>query len=92
MLFRELCVLLILPSVDFTHSLNFLQVDALLLLSQQEERYLLESNVNVALQNKMEELQRNLIQVIFKFDVSFTFFFLFYETLVHDTWRKSVIA
>ncbi|KAM7482411.1 hypothetical protein LguiB_006994 [Lonicera macranthoides] len=38
------------------------KVDALLLLSQQEERYLLESNVNVALQKKMEELQRNLIQ------------------------------
>ena len=81
LLFRELCVL-ILPSVYFTHSLNFLQVDALLLLSQQEERYLLESNVNVALRKKMEELQRNLIQVIFfftiqvifKFDVSFTFF------------------
>ncbi|KAL8264644.1 hypothetical protein R6Q59_022774 [Mikania micrantha] len=39
------------------------KVAALLLLSQQEERYLLENNVNSALQNKLEELQRNLIQV-----------------------------
>jgi len=41
-----------------------LQVDALLLLSQQEERHLLERNVNSALQIKTEELQRNLLQVI----------------------------
>lgn len=41
-----------------------LQVDALLLLSQQEERHLLERNVNSALQIKIEELQRNLLQVI----------------------------
>lgn len=40
------------------------QVAALLLLSQQEERQLLERNVNAALQRKMEELQRNLLQVI----------------------------
>ncbi|XP_076918075.1 uncharacterized protein LOC143578359 [Bidens hawaiensis] len=39
------------------------KVEALLLLSQQEERYLLENNVNSALQTKLEELQRNLIQV-----------------------------
>ena len=39
------------------------QVAALLLLSQQEERHLLESNVNIVLQKKMEELQRNLLQV-----------------------------
>ncbi|GJR18137.1 hypothetical protein Tco_0966664 [Tanacetum coccineum] len=39
------------------------KVEALLLLSQQDERYLLESNVNAALQTKLEELQRNLIQV-----------------------------
>lgn len=39
------------------------KVAALLHLSQQEERYLLESNVNAALESKMEELQRNLIQV-----------------------------
>ncbi|KAK7853981.1 hypothetical protein CFP56_034158, partial [Quercus suber] len=40
------------------------KVAALLLLSQQEERHLLERNVNAALQRKMEELQRNLLQVI----------------------------
>jgi hypothetical protein len=40
------------------------QVDALMLLSQQEERHLLERNVNSALQIKTEELQRNLLQVI----------------------------
>ncbi|TKY71238.1 golgin subfamily B member isoform X1 [Spatholobus suberectus] len=39
------------------------KVDALLLLSQQEERHLLERNVNSALQRKTEELQRNLLQV-----------------------------
>ncbi|GLU03361.1 hypothetical protein SLE2022_205630 [Rubroshorea leprosula] len=39
------------------------KVSALLLLSQQEERHLLEKNVNAALQKKMEELQRNLLQV-----------------------------
>ncbi|KAA8545768.1 hypothetical protein F0562_020781 [Nyssa sinensis] len=39
------------------------KVAALLLLSQQEERHLLERNVNAALQKKMEELQRNLLQV-----------------------------
>lgn len=39
------------------------KVATLLLLSQQEERYILESNVNVALQNKIEDLQRNLLQV-----------------------------
>ncbi|XP_010274392.1 PREDICTED: myosin-3 isoform X2 [Nelumbo nucifera] len=39
------------------------KVAALLLLSQQEERHLLERNVNVALQKKIEELQRNLLQV-----------------------------
>ncbi|XP_014521476.1 myosin-2 heavy chain isoform X1 [Vigna radiata var. radiata] len=39
------------------------KVDALLLLSQQEERHLLERNVNSALQGKTEELQRNLMQV-----------------------------
>ncbi|KAJ4963383.1 hypothetical protein NE237_023322 [Protea cynaroides] len=39
------------------------KVGALLLLSQQEERHLLEKNVNAALQRKIEELQRNLLQV-----------------------------
>ncbi|KAL8541592.1 hypothetical protein ACS0TY_002747 [Phlomoides rotata] len=39
------------------------KVSALLLLSQQEERHLLERNVNAALQKKIEELQRNLLQV-----------------------------
>ncbi|KAF5448281.1 hypothetical protein F2P56_028835 [Juglans regia] len=39
------------------------KVAALLLLSQQEERHLLERNVNGALQRKIEELQRNLLQV-----------------------------
>ncbi|KAG6789708.1 hypothetical protein POTOM_005827 [Populus tomentosa] len=39
------------------------KVAALLLLSQQEERHLLERNVNAALQKKMGELQRNLLQV-----------------------------
>ncbi|XP_027359641.1 golgin IMH1 isoform X3 [Abrus precatorius] len=39
------------------------KVAALLLLSQQEERHLLERNVNSALQRKTEELQRNLSQV-----------------------------
>ncbi|XP_023762501.1 uncharacterized protein LOC111910935 [Lactuca sativa] len=39
------------------------KVSALLLLSQQEERYLLESNVKAALESKMLELQRNLNQV-----------------------------
>ncbi|XVE49342.1 hypothetical protein DITRI_Ditri01bG0075800 [Diplodiscus trichospermus] len=39
------------------------KVAALLLLSQQEERHLLERNVNAALQKKVDELQRNLLQV-----------------------------
>ncbi|KAL6545891.1 hypothetical protein OROGR_009765 [Orobanche gracilis] len=39
------------------------KVEALLLLSQQEERHLLERNVNSALQKKVEELRRNLLQV-----------------------------
>ncbi|XP_058081401.1 uncharacterized protein LOC131229456 isoform X4 [Magnolia sinica] len=39
------------------------KVSALLLLSQQEERHLLERDVNAALQKKMDELQRNLSQV-----------------------------
>ncbi|GLU09044.1 hypothetical protein SLE2022_259230 [Rubroshorea leprosula] len=39
------------------------KVAALLLLSQQEERHLLERNVNAALQKKIDELQRNLLQV-----------------------------
>ncbi|KAL0907095.1 hypothetical protein M5K25_025638 [Dendrobium thyrsiflorum] len=39
------------------------KVAALLLLSQQEERHLLEREMNAALQQKMEELQRNLSQV-----------------------------
>ncbi|KAF9675794.1 hypothetical protein SADUNF_Sadunf09G0069800 [Salix dunnii] len=39
------------------------KVSALLLLSQQEERHLLERNVCLALQKKTEELQRNLLQV-----------------------------
>ncbi|KAI4298577.1 hypothetical protein L6164_032119 [Bauhinia variegata] len=39
------------------------KVAALLLLSQQEERHLLERNVNSALQRKIEELQRSLLQV-----------------------------
>lgn len=47
-----------------TTLLNVVQVETLLLLSQQEERYILESNVNLALQNKIEDLQKNLRQVI----------------------------
>ncbi|CAI0374554.1 unnamed protein product [Linum tenue] len=39
------------------------KVQTLLLLSQQDERQLLERNVNGALQKKIEELQRNLLQV-----------------------------
>ncbi|KAL4354006.1 hypothetical protein GQ457_06G003010 [Hibiscus cannabinus] len=39
------------------------KVSALLLLSQQEERHLLENNVNAALQKKIDDLQRNLLQV-----------------------------
>lgn len=39
------------------------KVAALLLLSQQEERHLLERNVSAALQKKVEELRRNLLQV-----------------------------
>ncbi|XP_022725060.1 uncharacterized protein LOC111281643, partial [Durio zibethinus] len=39
------------------------KVAALLLLSQQEERHLLERNVNATLQKKIDELQRNLLQV-----------------------------
>ncbi|MCL7028874.1 hypothetical protein MKW94_006663 [Papaver nudicaule] len=39
------------------------KVGALLLLSQQDERQLLERNVNAALQEKMDELQKNLLQV-----------------------------
>ncbi|KAK8613580.1 hypothetical protein V6N13_101338 [Hibiscus sabdariffa] len=39
------------------------KVAALLLLSQQEERHLLEKNVNSALQKKIDELHRNLLQV-----------------------------
>ncbi|GMP38557.1 hypothetical protein CsSME_00009756 [Camellia sinensis var. sinensis] len=39
------------------------KVAALLLLSQQEERHLLERNVSAALQKKVEELQRNLLRV-----------------------------
>ncbi|CAK9141371.1 unnamed protein product [Ilex paraguariensis] len=39
------------------------KVAALLLLSQQEERHLLDRNVHAALERKMEELQRNLLQV-----------------------------
>ncbi|XP_022763522.1 mitotic spindle assembly checkpoint protein MAD1 isoform X3 [Durio zibethinus] len=39
------------------------KVAALLLLSQQEERHLLERNVNAALQKKIDELKRNLLQV-----------------------------
>ncbi|XP_073119206.1 uncharacterized protein [Henckelia pumila] len=39
------------------------KVEALLLLSQQDERHLLERNVNAALQKRIEELQRNLLQV-----------------------------
>ncbi|KAK7266850.1 hypothetical protein RIF29_19507 [Crotalaria pallida] len=40
------------------------KVSALLLLSQEEERHLLERNVNSALQRKIEDLQRNLLQTI----------------------------
>ncbi|KAK9941861.1 hypothetical protein M0R45_007554 [Rubus argutus] len=39
------------------------KVATLLLLSQQEERHLLDRNVNAALQSKIDELQRNLFQV-----------------------------
>lgn len=44
--------------------MNIFQVATLLLLSQQEERHLLDRNVNAALERKIEELQRNLLQVI----------------------------
>ncbi|KAI4375941.1 hypothetical protein MLD38_013753 [Melastoma candidum] len=39
------------------------KVATLLLLSQQEERHLLERNVNVALRKRIDELQRNLFRV-----------------------------
>ncbi|PSS29264.1 Sporulation-specific protein [Actinidia chinensis var. chinensis] len=39
------------------------KVATLLLLSQQDERHLLERNVTVSLQKKVEELQRSLLQV-----------------------------
>ncbi|KAL1193983.1 hypothetical protein V5N11_009654 [Cardamine amara subsp. amara] len=39
------------------------KVGALLLLSQQEERHLNEENVNAALQQKVDELQRSVLQV-----------------------------
>ncbi|XP_019165519.1 PREDICTED: uncharacterized protein LOC109161532 isoform X2 [Ipomoea nil] len=39
------------------------KIEALLLLSQEEERHLLERNMNAALHKKIEELQRNLLQV-----------------------------
>ncbi|KAF8099665.1 hypothetical protein N665_0239s0008 [Sinapis alba] len=39
------------------------KVGALLLLSQQEERYLHGENINAALQRKVDELQRNVLQV-----------------------------
>ncbi|KMZ71307.1 hypothetical protein ZOSMA_183G00410 [Zostera marina] len=39
------------------------KVSALLLLSQQEERHLLERNVNGILQRKIEDMQKNLFQV-----------------------------
>ncbi|CAM8914018.1 unnamed protein product [Rhodiola kirilowii] len=39
------------------------KVAALLLLSQQEERHLLERNINAALQRKIDELQQSLLQV-----------------------------
>ncbi|KAF8377653.1 hypothetical protein HHK36_031037 [Tetracentron sinense] len=42
------------------------KVAALLLMSQQEERHLLERNVNAVLHKKLEELQRNLLQVTSK--------------------------
>lgn len=61
------CVLFMCVCVCFFSSSSHMescQVAALLLLSQQEERQLLERNVNAALQRKMEELQRNLLQVI----------------------------
>lgn len=41
-----------------------IQVATLLLLSQQEERHLHERNMNEALLKKVEELQKNLSQVI----------------------------
>lgn len=44
--------------------MNIFQVATLLLLSQQEERHLLDRNVKSALERKIEELQRNLLQVI----------------------------
>ncbi|KAM7265129.1 hypothetical protein ACFE04_002812 [Oxalis oulophora] len=51
---------------DSSEALNLAlqdKVATLLLLSQQDERHLLEKNVNAALQKKIEELQRNLLQV-----------------------------
>ncbi|CAA6653559.1 unnamed protein product [Spirodela intermedia] len=39
------------------------KVETLLLLSQEEERHLLERDLNVALQKRIEDLQRSLVQV-----------------------------
>ena len=47
----------------FSLTMNVFQVSTLLLLSQQEERHLLDRNVNAALERKIEELHRNLLQV-----------------------------
>lgn len=64
-----LCIFYAIAVLNFwfnTHLLSVLQVAALLLMSQQEERHLLERNVNASLQKKVEELQRNLLQVMFE--------------------------
>ncbi|KAH7518122.1 hypothetical protein FEM48_Zijuj09G0138400 [Ziziphus jujuba var. spinosa] len=53
----------LLSEIAWTCKVPLDQVATLLLLSQQEERYLLDRNVNAALQKKIEELQRNLLQV-----------------------------
>ncbi|KAE8733142.1 hypothetical protein F3Y22_tig00001478pilonHSYRG00093 [Hibiscus syriacus] len=52
-----------LLGVDFDALNQKEKVAALLLLSQQEERHLLEKNVNATLQKKIGELHKNLIQV-----------------------------
>ena len=71
--YELICALLLCSIVGFITHISIVQVAALLLLSQQEERQLLERNVNAALQKKVEELQRNILQVIFEMLFGFTY-------------------
>lgn len=57
---------------------------ALLLLSQQEERHLLEKNINAALQKKVDELQRNLLQVTFSVQLRIDSHFIFHSHLLQN--------